>query len=59
MNNLDQIDLALHSIITRQKEYDRQRKEASEMLEATAKDSMLANLKEIQTILSKSEKRND
>ena len=47
----DPIDFELDLIIAQQKEYDRQRSEAAQMLEATAKDSMLANLKEIETIL--------
>ena len=51
MNHVDPIDYELHEIIAQKKEYDRQRSEAAQMLEATAEDSMLANLKKIETIL--------
>ena len=51
MNHVDPIDFELHWIIAQTKEYDRKRSEVAQMLEATAEDSMLAALKEIETIL--------
>ena len=50
MRPFDPIDYELYCMIVQWKEYDRQQSEAAQMLKATAKNDILASLKEIERL---------